>query len=279
VPVTRTQPTRRLRPGDLICGECGEGNRPARKFCGRCGEPLLLAETVRTPWWRALIPRRGPRTVVLAGEPRLGSTGGSGRKAGRDLGQGMRKLYRMVRLGMGLALLGAGLVYGVYPPFRDTVNSEFAAVKQKLSSEASRGLVPVHPVKVTVNLQAAGHRGADAVDGFTSTYWLARWNPGHAPVLTLHFGRRVTLERMVLISGASGNFTAAGRPATLDLIFSNDESGIVVPQDTPKPQTLRISHAALITSVQIQIGSVYPGLSGSKVAIRDIELFALPLPS
>lgn len=87
------------------------------------------------------------------------------------------------------------------------------------------------------------------------------------------------MERMILIPGASGNYTAEGRPATLNLIFSNDESDTVVPQDTPKDQTLTISHAVLVTSVQVQVGSVYPGLSGSSVAISDIELFALPLPS
>ena len=38
--VTKTKPTRRLRPGDLICGQCGEGNPPVRRFCGRCGDSL-----------------------------------------------------------------------------------------------------------------------------------------------------------------------------------------------------------------------------------------------
>ena len=280
IAVTKTKPTRRLRPGDLICGECGEGNAPARKFCSRCGKPLLTAEIVKTPWWRKLLPRRGPKTVAISDQRRPGSTGVSVRRAGPDIRQGFRRLYRITRLGAGIALACAAILYGAYPPFRNLINGEFTSVKQKAGSVASsRTLVPVHPVKVTANLQVTGHPGTGAVDGFTNTYWLAPWSEGHVPVLTLYFGHKVTLERMILMSGTSSNYTADSRPATLNLIFSNDESDTVVPKDTPKAQTLTIRGAALVTSVQIQVGSVYPGLSSSNVAISDIELFALPLPS
>jgi hypothetical protein len=277
-PVTKTKPTRRLRPGDLICGECGEGNAPARNFCSRCGEPLLAAEIVRAPWWRKLLPRRGPKTVRISDQRRPGSTGVSVRGAGLDVRQGFRRLYRVTRTAVGVAVILAGIIYGVFPPFRNMINGEFNSVKQKATSVASsRTLVPVHPVKVTANLQVAGHPGTAAIDGFTNTYWLARWSEGHIPVLTLYFSHKVTLERMILMSGASGNYTADSRPATLNLIFSNDKSDTIVTQDTPKSQTLTITGGLLVDSVQIQIGSVYPGLSSSDAGISDIELFALPV--
>lgn len=278
VAVTKTKPTRRLRPGDLICGECGEGNAPARKFCSRCGESLLAAETVQIPWWRKLLPRRGPKTVAVSDQRRPGSTGVSVRKAGPDIRHGFRRAYRIGRMVVGLALIGAGILYGAFAPFRNLVNGEFTSAKQRAGSIASsRTLVPVHPVKVSANVGVPRHPGIHAVDGFTNTYWLAPWSSAHEPVLTLDFGRKVTLERMILMSGASDNYTADGRPATLNLIFSNDESYTLVPKDSPKDQTLTIHNGALVSSVQIQVGSVYPGLSGSNVAISDIELFALPL--
>lgn len=278
IAVTKTKPTRRLRPGDRICGECGEGNAPARKFCSRCGEPLLTAEIVKSSWWRKLLARRGPKTVAISDHRRPGSTGVSVRRDGPDIRQGFRRLYRVARLGAGIAVACAVIVYGVFPPFRNLINGEFTSVKQKAGSIASsRTLVPVHPVKITSNLQVAGHRGTAAIDGFTNTYWLAPWSQGHVPVLTLYFNRKVTLERMILMSGASGNYTADSRPATLNLIFSNEKSDTIVTQDTPKSQTLKITGGLLVDSVQIQVGSVYPGLSSSDAAISDIELFALPV--
>jgi hypothetical protein len=279
IAVTKTKSSRRLRPGDLICGECGEGNDPARKFCSRCGNSLVAAEIVKMPWWRRLLPRRGPRTVAIGDQRRPGGTGVSVRKAGPDIGHGLRRAYRIARLAVGVAALCAATLYGAFPPFRNTVNGEFTSVRQKASNIVnSRALIPVHAVKVTANLQVAGHPGTYAVDEYTNTYWLAPWSSGHEPVLTLDFGRAVTLERMILYSGASGNYTADSRPATLNLIFSNNESYTVVPDDTPDQQTLTIHDAIQVNSVQIQIGSVYPGLSSSDVGISDIELFALKVP-
>lgn len=272
--VTKTKPSRRLRPGDLICGECGEGNAPTRKFCSRCGDPLLAAEVVKTPWWRKLLPTRGPK-VVTVGDQRRPGGGVSVRKAGPDVRHGLRKVYRVARLAVAAVVIFAGILYGAYTPFRDLVNGEFTSVKSKVGTVADQTLVPVHPVKVTANLHDSGHPGVAAVDGFTNAYWLAPWSANDAPTLTLDFGHKVTLEKMILMSGSSRNYTADGRPATLNLIFSNDESDTIVPQDTPKAQTLAISHGQLVNKVQIQVGSTYPGLSGSNVAISDIELFGL----
>ena len=49
-------PTRR-HPGDLICGQCGEGNDPTRHFCRRCGNSLDEAIAVRLPWYRRFFNR------------------------------------------------------------------------------------------------------------------------------------------------------------------------------------------------------------------------------
>ena len=89
------------------------------------------------------------------------------------------------------------------------------------------------------------------------------------------FGSKVILKEMILYSGASGNFVGHGRPATLRLVFSDGHSDTITPQDTGKPQTLSISHAIGVTSVRIEISSVYPGLSGKDVAVTEIDASGL----
>ena len=41
-------PTRKPQPGEKICAECGEPNRPVRNFCARCGASLAEAAIVKT---------------------------------------------------------------------------------------------------------------------------------------------------------------------------------------------------------------------------------------
>jgi hypothetical protein len=82
---------------------------------------------------------------------------------------------------------------------------------------------------------------------------------------------------MILHSGADPNFAADDRPSVLRLIFSNGEVGSYMPQDTIKPQTLTFTHVDGVTSVEFQVTGVYPGKSGSYVAISEIEFFVLQL--
>jgi len=267
--VAKTAPTRRLRPGDLICGECGEGNPTTRKFCSRCGDSLLQAEVVRTHWWKKLVPARGPK-VVATGE-RAGHPG----SPGPDLRQGLRKAYRLVRNVTGIAVVAAGVAYAALPPVRTAVNARFTTAKNHVEQIAHPTYVPVRPVGVAASRHEAGHPGRLAVDLFTNTYWLARWKPARVPVLTLKFSHRVILREMILHSGATGDYTGHGRPATLHLVFSNGNSATIRPQDTSSPQTLSIPHAIGVTSVQIQVTSVYQGSGRPDVAIAEIELFAL----
>jgi hypothetical protein len=269
--VTLTKSTRRLRPGDLICGACGEGNLPTRKFCGRCGESLATAEVARMPWWRRLFRRRGAK--VVAANRRPGQRPG-GRSSG--LGQVLRRIYRTGRLVIAVIVLAAGVLYGAYPPFRTEVNNQVAAVKDKVTSKVNQVYVPVHAVKIDTNAQDPGHPAAAAFDEALNTYWLAPAAPGQNPTVTLTFGHPVTLERMIVHSGASDGYTAHGRPSLLLLVFSNQESDTINLQDTAKQQTVTITHALQVSSMQIQVAESYAGGTPPDMAIAEIELFALP---
>jgi hypothetical protein len=272
--VTKTKPTRTLRPGDLVCGACGEGNAPTRKFCGRCGESLHAAEVVRTPWWRRILRRRGAK--VIAADRRPGQRAGSRR--GFDLKQVFRRVYRTGRLLVAVVVLVGGLVYAAYPPFRTMVDSEVTALKDKVTNKVDTVFVPVHAVKVTPSGQDPGHPGSAAVDEVLSTYWLVPAPQGANPSLMLTFDHPETLKRMIVHAGAPDGYTKHGRPALLLLLFSNQESDTINLQDTDKPQTVDIGHALQISSVRIEVAGTFPGGTPPDVAISEIELFALPVP-
>jgi hypothetical protein len=290
--VTKTKPTRRLRPGDLVCGQCGEGNPPVRKFCSRCGHSLLEADQVKVPWWRRLVQpfRRGPRVVGLPGAdgPAAGP-GGHGPHAaladahlrksltGRDPRQAMRKVYRRARLVLAAVVMVGIVLYGSWGPFRGLIDGKIDAARSKITGAVDIHYVPVHAVKVTANLHKRGYPGSSAVDGFLNTSWLAPYSATDYPTLTLTFAQPVTLGRMIIYSGASGNYLAHGRPSLLVLVFSNDKSATLTPQDSPKEQTLDISGAVQVKSVKIEVEGTYPAAHHrhQDVAISDIELFKL----
>lgn len=284
IAVTKTAPSRRLQPGDLICGTCGEGNPSTRRFCSRCGSSLIEAVIVKEPWWRRwlrkLMPRRGPKVVKLG-------TGADGRtesaaaahlaKPGLDVKQTFRRVLRTVRNVLAVLLLVGGILYGAYPPFRNAVNHRVQSLKSDVNNEIGANLSPIHAVGVTANITAAGSLPLNAADENLNSFWLAPWSSTAEPSLTLNFSHRVTLKRMLLHSGAGSSFVQHGRPSSLLLKFSNGESVTISPQDTAQLQTIDFGHADLITSVQIQVTGVYPGTSGSDVAITEIELFGLNL--
>jgi hypothetical protein len=268
--VERTAPSRRLRPGDLICGECGEGNAPARKFCSRCGNSLQEAERVKARWWHRL-RRQGPKVVAIS---ESGPASKSRRAPGKER-HALRKVFRKIRVVGGVFVILAGVVYGTYPPFRNLINGKVNSVKQVIGKKVDQHFVPERPVTVKANLSAKGHPGRYATDGFTNTYWAAPFALTNYPTLTLTFDHRVTLERMIINLGAGDDFTAHGRPSLIVLVYSNKQSSTLTPQDTPKAQTLNLNHAIGITSVQIQVEGNRPGSAASDVAISNIELFGI----
>lgn len=113
----------------------------------------------------------------------------------------------------------------------------------------------------------------NAGDELLNKYWLAPWSNSAKPILTFKFAHRVTLMKIILHSGASNSYIKDGRPSVLRLVYSNGESFTIIPKDTSKEQEFSVRHAQLVSSVQIQVGAVYPGSSGSTVAISEVELF------
>lgn len=290
--MTKTAPSRRLQPGDLICGTCGEGNPPTRRFCSRCGASLVTATKAKESWWRRflhwlrrLLPGHGPKVVKIGSASATADSkdGRDGRDAaqlvkhGPGLKPALRRIFRTARLVLAMVILFGGILYGVYPPFRNAVNGKFESAKSHVSTDIGIGQSPIHPVSVTANESMPGFPPLNASDENLSTYWLAPWSSSDESTLTFTFARHITLKQMILHIGASNAYIQNGRPSELRLVFSNGQSDTITPQDTSQGQTFSVGHADLISGMQIVVEGVYPGSSGSNVAIDEIELFGYNL--
>jgi hypothetical protein len=263
----RQPPTRRLQPGDLVCGECGEGNPPNRKFCSRCGHSLESAVAVKTPWWRKLIPKRKAKVLDAGARPGRGGVRMTSRRAAA-----LAKVMPTVRKVVALVLLVGGIVYAAFTPFRDVVNERVTAVKQRIERKINPQYDPVNVNGFGATAQIRGHDAGKAVDGFSNTYWAAPTG-GREVVLILKFNRQVNVDKAVVRSGVSANFQSTNRPQNLHIVYSTNQTFDVALKDSPEPQEVSIGNGHGITSMEIHITGMYKAVKSSDVALTEIELF------
>jgi hypothetical protein len=264
-PVKKAAPTRVLQPGDLICGECGEGNPANRRFCSRCGHSLVDAEKVHIPWWKRIFRCR-PKPTVTGG-----AAGAAAAAAGKRKRSPLAKLLPMIRRVVAIALIVGGLVYASVPPFRDWVNVRVVDAKSRAMSIIHPQYTPVHPFQVTDQSELSGHPGSALSDGFTNTFWAAP--VGDKAVVTLKFDHPTQVQRALIRIGISGNFQGANRPHQLHLVFSTGKTQDLDLDDTADPQEVSIKAGGPVTSIELHVTSLYKASSDS-VAITEIELFA-----
>lgn len=273
-PVQKTRPTRRLQPGDLICGQCGEGNPPGRKFCSRCGDELATAAVVSPPWWqRLMFWRRLRKRKVAALGTRPGQHGGPS-----SGGQKLMGVYRKVRAVIAAVLFAAGMVYLFVPGARgwvnETVGKPIGSAKDSIERKIKPRYVPVRPVERAATAAVPDHGGELAFDQFSNTYWAAPWAEGQDPRLVLVFDRPMTISRIIVTSGAGDDFAVNHRPSLLHLVYSNNQSDDLRPVDGATPQTFELVNAKDITRIEIGVPEVYRAQDSAAVAIAEIELFA-----
>lgn len=267
--VRKQAPSKKLQPGELVCGECGEGNAPTRKFCSRCGTSLAEAVVVKTPWWRKLLPRRGAK-VRKAGERSKGRARGGKTK----LGAAFSATFKILRRVVAIALLIGGIAYGMFAPFRGWVNEQAAEAKGTFERIVFPQYAPVSAAEApTASAALPKHEPNLAVDGASDSYWAAPVVAGKEPFLVVKFDRTVDLAKIIVHNGDGGGFKDTFRAQKLHLVFSTGKTTDVTLQDLPDPQTLEIENAKGVNSVEIHVMSTFKAVKGNTLAISEVEFF------
>jgi len=272
-PVTKTKPSRRLRPGDLICGQCGEGNEPTRKFCSRCGEELTTATVVKTRWYRKLLRRK---TKVMEAGARPGQPGAKAPMSAKAR-SGWRTVIRVVGLfTMGLTMLAVFL-----PGVRVQVDAALGHPIQKVQDWWAHQRDPyerVFPVDWSANrLPRPGHNARATFDDNTLTYWATPWRPNRRRLdtfLTVTFSEPVKDLVVFVYAGAPGDeFTRFHSPSELRFDYGdgrpNDTADLARDQKVQGPFTLE--HADGVEQITIWIDEVAHQRGATDVAIAELE--------
>jgi len=268
-PVRRQAPSRKLEAGELVCGECGEGNAPTRKFCARCGESLAAARVVKASWWRRLLPRRGAKVRKSGDRPRrLGRGGRSG------AGVFVSGAFKVARRVVAVVLLIGGILYGLIAPFRGWVNERAMAARSGVEDIFFPNYEPVHATETPVApLQVRGFGVAQVVDGASDTIWAAPLGRAKEPVVRVRFGREIDLARLIVHNGQKESFKDRARARRLHLVFSTGRTTDVQVTDSPDPQTLEIDNGEGVTSVEIHVLTTFKSMAGNELAISELEFF------
>ena len=269
-PRTLEAPTRR-HPGDLICGQCGEGNDPIRHFCRRCGNSLDEALAVRLPWYRRFFNKVfGVRTREAGWRPH---------RVGPPNVMGL--VWRIIRLAIVALIVVGVLAFLLVPSFHNVVVDRVTSAVTAIRKAVHPNYDPVTPIGASASTAIAGHPPMLAIDRYSNTYWAAL--PGdRAPVLVIRFSGPQDLAEIGFRSGASGTapadaFLAQPRPHVVHLVFSNGYATDLTlkDQDATQPQfnALEDGKVKQVTFVEIHIQSVYApaGASASSVAVTEVE--------
>jgi hypothetical protein len=268
-PKTMEPPTRR-RPGDLICGQCGEGNDPVRHFCRRCGNSLDEAIAVSLPWYRRFFNRIfGVRTREAGWRPK--------RVGGPNVVGGA---MRIVRLTIGAILVVAVLAFIFIPGFHNLVVDRATAGFTTVRKIVRPNYDPAYPTSAVGSSQTAGHPASLAIDRTSNSYWAALASD-RTPQLVLTFSDPKDLAEILFRSGAPGaqpsDFLNQPRPRLVHIIFIDVKGNVITTSDIPlkdqeAPQFYAID-AKDVKTVRIQVQSVHSasGAAPSSVAIAEVE--------
>ena len=278
--VHKRPPTRRLKPGDLICPECGEGNDATRKFCSRCGTSLQEAQVVKKKWWQYLIPRRGPKKRKAGDRPSARKTRTS--FSSKLLGVMFGGVMRIV----GLVVLIGGIVYSLVPSVRNPVNDEIGKAKDKVNSWIHPKRTEVLPNSVTVSSRIGPkHSFHQLADTATNTYWAARIpkSPTQHITLTFGFSGKFDLKNIVVWNGVGDSkerdYNSTARPDHVILEFPGTSvPGCQIelgdkPSDASKTDVSKCG-ANGVDEVSIRIDDYYGQSKGTNlVAVAKVQFF------
>jgi hypothetical protein len=229
--VQRQAPSRRINPGDLVCGQCGEGNPPTRKFCRRCGATLAEAVVAKKPWYRRLLPSRKDKRLQAGQRPdRATGRSGAATRARLFRGKALGKYADLRRILAILALLGIGVGFAL-PSARSAIvdggTGAYNRVRRIISPTYSN--IPIDPTRVSASSETPGGEAVNVADSNTLTYWLAEPDDPSASV-TVVFVDTTDVHHVLVHPGKQENGGKVIRPdpRPRELLFRvTDESGTI----------------------------------------------------
>jgi len=270
-----------LHHGDLICGQCGEGNLPARKFCRKCGASLVDARVNKVSWWKRLFTRE-PRHIDAGVRPQRDPTqrtlpGRIKHRLGRMFGTGKRVAVWILALAIAIVLIS---------PYRNTVKKDFSTNYTKARQFIAPHYEPVHAVSATAPFGTDTGSNPDlAIDGLLNTHWASAPHPpafGQQIVVIVQFQGAETIRKIGFDSGDQDTpqaYATEPRPRDIHLVYDHADgtktSGHdLTLNDVQTFQSYSID-AKNVTAIEIHIDSLYSSLSGNSTSLAEVEFFKL----
>jgi hypothetical protein len=264
----KQKPTRKILPGDLICGDCGEGNPPTRKFCSRCGATLTTATVAKVAWWRKFIPHRRRKSLDAGQRPWKAADGRQ--KKSRGVGSFFARAFAKLRPVIAVALLLAGLVYGFSPDIRGSVNDTFGDAKDSVMSRLQKRYSPLAPIEISATSAVEGSPPTLALDSNTITSWIAPAADAE-PTLVVRFDEPIDLERIKLWNGTAVGFKDHERISDIHFVFDTGQSFDLEVLDLPDGKDYEIRNGSGVREVEVHIVGTYSSLASADVGLSEIE--------
>ncbi len=263
--VKKQAPSRKINPGDLICGRCGEGNPETRKFCRRCGETLVEAVVAKRPWYKRLIPQRKKKQLKAGDRPDRSSGRAAGTKARLLRGKVLGKFADVRRILAVLAIVGIGVGFAI-PSARSAImdggSGALGKVRRIVSPTYSN--IPIDPLRVAASSETVDGEAVNVADSNTLTFWLADATDPAASV-TVVFVDTTDLAHVLVHPGQQedGGKVVRPDPRPREMLFRvTDESGTITEvvasiADEDGFQTIDLKVDAAI-SVETVVVNCYP---------------------
>jgi hypothetical protein len=266
------EPPKEPEPGELICDQCGSGNRAIANFCRRCGASLANAQIAKRPsWWRRLLSWRKRR--YAAGERRHRQTWAP-KTSFQRVRHGLFQVSRLLGLLAVLGLVSVGAWRGdAVGHAKDGYN--WARIRVFPHYE------PVVPTRFRSTSHVKGHPAKRAFDQIKTTFWAeGAPNDGRGQKLGARFGREVDIARVGILAGDQAkpqDFVNQPVPRKIRIRFFNHNGRLIVGKRfflAQKPDFQRFSiNAKHATRAVLTIMSVYHSQKGHAASITEVEYF------
>jgi hypothetical protein len=267
-------PTRTINPGDRVCGQCGEGNDPARRFCRRCGASLQEAAVFSLPWYTRFWRRLTTRKVRAAGErPR------TRRRAVGGAGKGWLTSWVTRLIALAIVVF---VVLTFVGPFHHSIRNRLSSWYHDVVSTAHPKYNAVHPVAAVATSALRLHPAPLAIDNASNTSWQAAASAsnGVGQRLSIVLAGPTDVRKLGFLIGDTDTpqaYVTQPRPEKVEVVFTSPARTTVdtktfTLKDTPNFQSFGLN-AKDVSRFTIIIESVYPSAQGHSVAITEVEPF------